>query len=414
MEQNKVLFADETLDGFSQESLPYSLPPGFELVKFDTSSDSVDADHSISTVKRKREDEIDKLKIEKRHKSKDEFPPPSQCEVEMKNSHKKNQFFKLIDDVIVSESCSLFNSVSLSWKLGLSSINYSTISFTKTNDPELLGKANSKNGIWLHMNFSKKDQLSVGKDIVLLLELYETYLHSEASRDQLVQFCNGKCQQKRNEVIELQELTVTANCKGYFEASVAVNEQCAHRSDNDYGSPRTRFYFLLKCFDKAEVINGQAIPFFVAKSNQLKVVAPGKAAKPQIPKKTKASKLTLQQSMETIIRGLEKFDERLSTFESSDTTEKLKQLETRVTNVENYIAQLPSLILQMVEKSVQDAMSKQNLELLTFCSKDLGFNSTSSVVKDLPNVLPSEAALTQSLEDLATSMSPIGFDFSMF
>jgi len=410
--ENKMLFADETLDGFSQDGANYStITPGFEIVKFDTSNEaSLETDHSIgSTAKRKREEEqenLAKVKIEKRHKSKEEFFP---CEVEMK--HKRNQGLPFIEDVVVSESCSLFNSVTLSWKLGISSVSTSTTSFTKNTE---LNKSNSKNGIWLNMNFSKKDQHTIGKDLVVLLELYETYLQSDSSRDQLVQFCNGKCRQKKNEVIELHELNVTANCKGYFEAAVAVNEQCAHRSDNDYGSPRTRFYFLLKFFDKAEVVTGQETPFFVAKSNQLKVVAPGKAAKPPQPKKTKASKLTLQQSMETIIHGLEKFDERLSRFESSDATQKLEQLEARVTAVETYISHLPSLIQQMVERSVQEAINKQSQDLLAFyTSPSRSPSRSTSLVKDNSAPLPAD-------EDFAgQGMSPssgslLGFDFPLF
>jgi hypothetical protein len=128
------------------------------------------------------------------------------------------------------------------------------------------------------MNFSKKDQQTLGKDVVVLLELYETYLNSQ-SKDQLVQFCSGKCGQKRNEIIELQDLTIMGNSKGTYEAAIAVNEQCAHRSENDYGSPHTRFYFQLKFFDKQEVYQGTMNPFFSSKTNQLKVVAPGKAGK---------------------------------------------------------------------------------------------------------------------------------------
>ncbi len=257
----------------------------------------------------------------------------------------------------------MFNNVTLSWKLAISSA-----SFVKVHDdPELFRQTDPKNGLWFRMNNQKK-----GKDIVMLIELYETNLHPDPSKmDQLVQFCDRKCGQKRNQVIEAQDLDISPNQKGIFETSITVNEQCAHRSDNDYGAPHTRFYFTLKFFDRSDVVNGQMQPFSMAVSNQLKVVAPGKAKAAPAPKKgivtrkstanlplvTKGAKLTVQQTMETIVMALEKFDERISSIENSQAAvERLDQLEQRVAELENKLMGLPELLQQMIERTMRDAI----------------------------------------------------------
>jgi hypothetical protein len=77
---------------------------------------------------------------------------------------------------------------------------------------------------------------------------------------------------KRKEVIDLPEERITCRT-GCFEAHIAINEQCAHRSANEYGSPNTRFFFLIQVFEKAN----QSLRSLGAWASPLiKVVAPGK------------------------------------------------------------------------------------------------------------------------------------------
>jgi len=288
-----------------------------------------------------------------------------------------------VEDVTVSDSCSLFSCVSLTLK-----VNIPAATFTKVSDTEILKRSNPKNGLWFQLSAAtKKDPTVKISDILMLIELFETNLHtSDPSKDQLVEFCNKKCGAKKTGVIEAQDLTITANRKGIFETSIAVNEQCAHRSDNDYGAPHTRFYFTVKLFDKSDILSGKNLPISAAKSNLLKVVAPGKA-KQTIPKKggksAQTTKLTVQQTLETIVKALESFDERLSNLESQ--VSRIDQLEQRLQATEK---ELPDTIRRMVTSIVSEVLLKQNEEILALCTPDplsMLNKQFDLALEDLPN-----------------------------
>jgi len=254
--------------------------------------------------------------------------------------------------------------------------------FTKVSETEITKRSNLKNGLWFQLGFNtKKDPaLKIG-DILMLIELYETNLHaSDSSKDQLVEFCNKKCGAKKSGVIEAQDLTISANRKGIFETSIAVNEQCAHRSDNDYGAPHTRFYFSIKIFDKSDILLGKMVPLNTSKSNLLKVVAPGKA-KQTVPKKGGKSittKLTVQQTLETIVKALESFDERISNLESQ--VSKMDHLEQRMLSLER---DLPDTIRRIVSEVSQ----KQSEDFLAMYSNTdpLSMLNKQFDLEDLPN-----------------------------
>ena len=76
----------------------------------------------------------------------------------------------------------------------------------------------SKNGIWLRYSSTTKNNNQ--EDFYLLIEMYERHLDSESSNeDQLVEFCGGKCGQKRKNVINLQdeEIEVFLNYKFTYQ-----------------------------------------------------------------------------------------------------------------------------------------------------------------------------------------------------
>jgi len=141
-----------------------------------------------------------------------------------------------------------------------------------------------------------------------------------------VEFCNGKCGKKRKEIIELSEKKIQMDPRGQFEAIISINEQCAHRSDNGYGSPHTRFYFKVQMCEKSIENKATGVtPFFACQSSLIKVVAPGKSKAAATTGKVwgakkagaaKGSKPSLKQMMETIFTLISNLDERLQKLES--------------------------------------------------------------------------------------------------
>jgi hypothetical protein len=261
----------------------------------------------------------------------------------------------------------------LSWKLGGVFKNLNTISFLKVADAALLQQfCQEKNGILLQLlvNNSKKT-----KEVYLLIELFET--NGENSKDQLVKFCSKKCGVKRKQVIEMQETSsITMKTKGNFEATVRINEQCSHKSENQYGSPQTRFYFKMQLYQQVDRSACQLTvnSFFTAKSNHIKVVAPGKA-KPtptasSEPAKVKYSgKMTLQQTMETLVNALQGFDERLQKIETVH-ARKLEELEQRMMNIEAQVRDIPNQLMLNSVSSTQESTTLadfQDIDFLQFC-----------------------------------------------
>jgi len=180
----------------------------------------------------------------------------------------------------------------------------------------------------LKLNFQNNtSQTAIGNDIYLLIELYERYLNVNPlnQKDQPVTFCSGKCGTKKQEVISLQEKKISCNEAGVFEAIIAINEQCAHSSDNRYGSPNTRFYFKLQLGEKITLEDGtiKMNGLVSADSPLIKVVAPGKSKQTTIKSSKKVvvatkpspNKLTMKQMMETFFITIQTFEERLSQLE---------------------------------------------------------------------------------------------------
>jgi len=239
-----------------------------------------------------------------------------------------------IEQISLPDSCSLFNTVVLSWHLkttlkfaDLSSSHFSFVS---------QGAKKTKNGIWLKWNLNPTDQATIGREIYLLIELYERNLNNSQQPDQLVSFCNGKCGQKKQDIISLQEKKLPASENASFEAIIAINEQCAHRSDNEYGSPNTRFYFRLQLCEKIQEEATKLMGLALAESSLIKVVAPGKSKQPVAPtsKSSKkgvksSSKMTVKQMMETFLLTMQSFDERLSKLE--------QRMEDRATSIKEEV-----------------------------------------------------------------------------
>eukprot|EP01118_Nematostelium_gracile_P014552 TRINITY_DN56_c0_g1_i1.p1 TRINITY_DN56_c0_g1~~TRINITY_DN56_c0_g1_i1.p1 ORF type:complete len:434 (-),score=107.20 TRINITY_DN56_c0_g1_i1:117-1394(-) len=236
----------------------------------------------------------------------------------------------IVSRVTAPESCSLFSSILLSWSMGSSrATNGTHLSFV--NHPQ-----KTKNGIWLKWN------LPWEKELFVLVELRERSVKPRDNelKDQLVAFCNGKCGQKKSEVISLQEKRIRPDENGVFEAVVQINEQCAHRSENGYGAPNTRFYIHIQLLDREA--DGRFVQLAAAESGLIKVVAPGKSKPPKkdLPKKepkkdlkkeatkkestkkeptkketTKKAKQSMVQLMDKFLLTIQSFDERLTQLE---------------------------------------------------------------------------------------------------
>jgi len=376
--ENHLLLADESLPSSQsdmeeshrilQDDTSQSL---FETVSLDSeASNQVEEDGSIllRSGKRKRGDgkafpNSNKLKIanfgdsqrrrtsprfnlsavlkEERNKDPDNLLPPL---VMIKKEPQVHSFS--LSEIQVPESCSLFSTVPLSWRVEHPSI--SSV-WAKVGSP--LARATPlKNGIWLKPTAPVLN----GKDMYVLIELHEkSIIKGEDSQvdafipspKSLVEFCD-KCGSKRKEVIELQEEEITKNHEGVFEASIAINEQCAHRSDNDYGSPNTRFFLVIQLLEKLPPSNPQQ-PHFLKRlahshSSLIKVVAPGKnkpsstaptntntqnhplsqeaqvPVKSNVPKKIMKGmkgKLNVKQIMETFIVTINTLNDRISKLE---------------------------------------------------------------------------------------------------
>jgi hypothetical protein len=243
-------------------------------------------------------------------------------------------------------SCSLWGSVLLGWTL---KSTFSFVDLSGSHFQVVPMKSKPKNGIWLKFSPGRTE---MDHELFILIELYERHQHSESSEDDaLVALCN-KCKQKRNETISLQEKTFPGDSNGHFEAQIAINEQCAHRSENDYGSPNTRFYFRVQLFDNMEDTRN---PISKEESSLIKVVAPGKnktptkpkvlpsikntttpaspiavAATPVLPVKQPA-KPTTQQMWTIFLSSMQKFEERLAGIEKRlDSLEKMEKGQIQV------------------------------------------------------------------------------------
>jgi len=325
----EILYADETLD-----STPSSQEGGSFLNTESMDSSNSNPMFSINLFgKRKRSEDTnencERSRSEKRRVSCEKAEKHPQVKKESKKSIKhepqkttescmdKRQFLH-IQNIKVPESASLFSTVSLSWNLQVSfkDVNLSDLCFAQAL--ENLPKKSAKNGIWLKIEKVTNTQKNpLEKEIFLLIELYERHLQKQSTPDESVQFCNGKCGIKKKHVIELQEKRILLNESGLSECFIAINEQCAHRSANDYGSPSTRFYFKLSFFERSGVT---LVNFLNSESSLVKVVAPGKnkpAVKTPAFKKVvpKAAKLSMKQMMESFLHTIKTFDERLSRIE---------------------------------------------------------------------------------------------------
>ena len=241
---------------------------------------------------------------------------------------------------------------------------------------------NDKNGILLQLLVNNNANSKKFKEIYLLIELFET--NAENSKDQIVHFCNKKCGIKRKQVIEMQDSsTITIKPKGNFEISVRINEQCSHKSENQYGSPQTRFYFKMQLFQQLNASSASSCQlslssFFTAKSNPIKVVAPGKAKPAPVPVSAPAStdakakysgKMTMPQIMETLVSALQGFDERLTRIETMH-AKKIEELEQRMMSIEAQVRDIPNQLFLNATTSTQESgvsVELQEIDFLQFC-----------------------------------------------
>jgi len=243
----------------SEESLEGLSPELFAEVKIEC----LVQESSPSHVKRKREDNAS-IGISKRTCS----PPKLDFATIKTEAHGKTSF--LLDNVAVPEVCSLYDTVIINWNLSGLAVNLSSALFVQnTTEPQ----PSSHNGIWL--------QPSCGghpiSNLLLLIELFEKETKSvRMERIDRVQFCK-KCVQtaKKAEIIELRDQKIIGN-NGHFQAQITINEQCAHRSSNGYGSPKAIFFFRMALY---ETVKGQPKrELLQSQSNLIKVVAYGKGA----------------------------------------------------------------------------------------------------------------------------------------
>jgi len=224
-----------------------------------------------------------------------------------------------IDNVIVPEGCSLFNSVVLGWDLqtSISQVSMGTIHLSQVNREV---EDNPKNGLWLHLHSEDTSSSSIVNKLFFHITLFEKNVVGVPEKDKPVTFCE-KCNRKREEVIMLREKRMTSSM-GSFEAVININEQCAHRSKNSYGTPSTRFYFKIRLCERVMeegIVNMKEIAS--DESTLILVVAPGKSKQPtlrskKVPNlKATQSKPSMRQMMETIFASLQGFEDRLTQLE---------------------------------------------------------------------------------------------------
>lgn len=249
-------------------------------------------------------------------------------------------------NITVPESCSLFSNIKLNFKLESNlkhSLDLASISFSPLTEesippiiPDRAGEElDEKNQLWFSLNLARSDQQTLGSKLYLLLELYEK---EENTNHRIVHFCD-KCSKKRDQIIELQDKRIVQDKTGIFEASISINEQCAHRSPIPFGSPKTRFFFILTLFKDSSSSKLELLETF--HSTDIKVVAPGKnrhnslgsidlnnhstsssASSSVSPSQIKRNnplkgktKVTTKQLVINLLQKIEKMDERLSSVE---------------------------------------------------------------------------------------------------
>eukprot|EP01114_Cavostelium_apophysatum_P014840 TRINITY_DN3943_c0_g1_i1.p1 TRINITY_DN3943_c0_g1~~TRINITY_DN3943_c0_g1_i1.p1 ORF type:complete len:446 (+),score=118.39 TRINITY_DN3943_c0_g1_i1:235-1572(+) len=172
-----------------------------------------------------------------------------------------------IHEVACPEECSLYNTVKLRFKLTtdtcfpIQNANLQPIR-------ELISPSQSKNGLWFAVN--PPASCKIKQEFAISIQLLE---RDETNAVRLVQLC-AKCSKKKSHVIELAEQKVPCDGNG-FVASIVINEQCAHRAQNQYGTPKIRFYFGIQLHGNTER-GGEKVIVQTGKSNDIKVVAPGK------------------------------------------------------------------------------------------------------------------------------------------
>jgi len=333
MESLEHLYADEVLTPSSQEETPSPEEVQSLLAQVESLSPSLRSSRGLKrkTVE-KEEVTLCEVSKSKKKRGRGNTSPPSS-----ENSHTSHSFkmedtlhssatdvtkFFAIENIVLPDSCSLFNTVALSWSLKTS---LKFLSFTTSHFAYAPPTKKIKNGIWLKLNLSSADQEAINKDLYLLLELYERHVNADdaGQKDQLVAFCSGKCGNKKQEIISLQEKKLHVKPNATYEAIIAINEQCAHRSDNEYGSPNTRFYFRLQLCEKIATEDGipKMISITSADSSLIKVVAPGKSKPPAKPKKVQATaarsaaKVTIKSMLETFLITMQNMDDRLTRLE---------------------------------------------------------------------------------------------------
>jgi len=318
MENFGILYADEVLSSSPEEVLTDDLD---SLSQTETCSNL----RSSLGVKRKRDrekskEEIPNCELQRVGKRGKKISEESSFGEDTENINDRSILFS-IDKTKLPDICSLYNTVAICFSLQtcLKFVDLSNSHFSLV--PSQINKK-VKNGIWLRLHLSASDQAAVGSELFLLIELYERHFHREEDtpkKDQLVSFCGGKCGKKKQDIIFLQEKMVHWK-SGFFEAIIAINEQCAHRSDNEYGSPNTRFYFKLQLLEKTILPDTTCNMRCITNANStlIKVVAPGKSKQTlKSAKKAtiKPTKMTMKQMMETFLLTVQNLEDRLNKME---------------------------------------------------------------------------------------------------
>ena len=67
-------------------------------------------------------------------------------------------------------------------------------------------------------------------------------------------------------------------------------------------------------------------------------------------------KLTLKQTMETLVHALQSFDERLQKLETVQ-SKKFEEIETRIFQMENQMSNLPSMIHQLCASTINGSLT---------------------------------------------------------
>jgi len=172
-----------------------------------------------------------------------------------------------VENIICPEDCSLYNTVKVQWRITTESQFpiYSSNLIQSHHEQPLP----NKNGLWFQIH-SHSSSLVFKQEFSILLQLFEI---DETNAVRPVAFCS-KCAKKKSQIIELTDSKVTSEGNGVFSASITINEQCAHRAQNQYGTPKTKFFFGVQLWGCDKGSDRKML--VQSNSNYIKVVAPGK------------------------------------------------------------------------------------------------------------------------------------------